>query len=342
MMRLRSILFSPFLIAAPCLHATPLGCDYARWGMTPAELLQAAPGQATRISPEAVPSWQETAQARADVRWKTFHLDARFLFDRQEKLVGVDLGLLEPERCYDLIQRVTAEHGQPRIDHQRSTDDIDLYSWSNDRARERLEIARKGPQENDQLLSPLPPHGTCSAGQRNADALRAAKGAGVLERQRRSAIGVPVGPLPAGRGIGHRHLEADVGGGGVEDPERVAQGARVDHLEEHLRVVQAEEPEETATRQPEAAERDRLAATRSAAPLHRGIVRGHRKAPVAGLIVETERECAGHAGNGCAAGSRGTGHRGGGAGGGGGGWPRRHRALRPRCQVRRRRRACRR
>src|SRR6202035_3084250 len=117
---------------------------------------------------------------------------------------------------------------------------------------------------------------------------RAHEGVGVLERPGRVQVVIDVEVLVRRHGVAHRNREADVGGGGEEDPKTGVEGAAVQHLDEDLRVVLAEEPEEAAVGDPDGRERDRLSVAGVPAALPGGEGDGDLEPLIARLVVDAE------------------------------------------------------
>src|ERR1700726_2283322 len=75
---------------------------------------------------------------------------------------------------------------------------------------------------------------------------RTGEGRGILHREGGREIGALVGPGDAVLGVPDRGGESHVGGCRVENPEALTDAAGVEHLDEHLGVAGAKEPEQSA------------------------------------------------------------------------------------------------
>src|SRR5258708_39613623 len=74
------------------------------------------------------------------------------------------------------------------------------------------------------------------------DSRAGAEGSGVLDRLEGGVLRIDVGPDRAGRGVGHRQIDLDVGEAAGENPEMSAEAAAIDDLDDGLDVGSVEEP----------------------------------------------------------------------------------------------------
>jgi hypothetical protein len=89
--------------------------------------------------------------------------------------------------------------------------------------------------------------------------------------------------------VGDGEGEADVGRGGVVDPGVVVVAAAVDDLDDQLRIVGREDPEQAASLDADRGERDGVSVARGAAVEGRRPVELDLPAAVAGRLVDAER-----------------------------------------------------
>lgn len=89
--------------------------EYARWGMTPAELVAASGGVAKRMAaPEPRSDGKLIAKAEAEARLETVPVGVEFRFDpASDRLAEIALRAEGKERCVALIERMRERYGPP-------------------------------------------------------------------------------------------------------------------------------------------------------------------------------------------------------------------------------------
>ena len=129
---LRRTALKPLVIVG--LIASPAQADwqYAKWGETPDEVVEASSGKAHRV--EAKQSGTivyETVQlAAASHQAGSRIFDVKFIF-RNNRLTSTNLTLLgEPLGCYALETDLTGLYGEPLSKSNGSTGDILSRNWS--------------------------------------------------------------------------------------------------------------------------------------------------------------------------------------------------------------------
>ncbi len=103
-----------FILA--CVLGGPAFADwqYAKWGMTPAEVIEASAGKAIRDDKPAANEQGDIIKLRAQHSAGDYQFVVFFKFDqRADKLTAVQLLLLNPARCDALRDELIAKYGSP-------------------------------------------------------------------------------------------------------------------------------------------------------------------------------------------------------------------------------------
>lgn len=96
--------------------ATPAQAwEYARWGMSPAELVAASQGAARLMAaPEPRSDGKLVAKVESEARLETVPVGAEFRFDpASDRLAEIALRAEGKERCAALIDRLREQYGLP-------------------------------------------------------------------------------------------------------------------------------------------------------------------------------------------------------------------------------------
>ncbi|RWA68667.1 hypothetical protein [Mesorhizobium sp.] len=98
---------------AASIVAVGANWQYAKWGMSPQELLQASNGVASETRPQSDEN-KRSALLSAPYRSGPLEFTAFFIFNKQRQLDGIELELKNDDKCPGLVLALTSTYGPPK------------------------------------------------------------------------------------------------------------------------------------------------------------------------------------------------------------------------------------
>jgi hypothetical protein len=131
-------------------HAALADWEYTKWGMQPAEVINASRGSAVAYA-DRDHDWDVfRAEASASYIWHGFAFTAYFLFHRDSKALNyVSLSLRAPEKCPDLDAKLRQVYGKPAIDVKKPAFNMGSWLHAPDNADFTLTFTKLDPPSCD-------------------------------------------------------------------------------------------------------------------------------------------------------------------------------------------------